>query len=155
MHIYMLRCFRHWFSFIWSPTVCRISVLFFGNQGFKMEHTNMSRSTTFSNSWCVFGDILGGLWPHGFFYSAWSVKVRILYFSFWGELKCCCSLRCAKPVLPRLLFSTFLSFFFLHFSLFCLSVSYLSFTSILAYERPFFQYVVSSSQWMSPSVPRK
>lgn len=38
------------------------------------------------------------------FFSAWSAKVRMLYFSFCGGLRCWCSLRCAKPAMPFSLF---------------------------------------------------
>lgn len=96
---------------------------------------------------CFFGDFPITAWvdcSQAAFFLAWSVKVRILYFSFYQGLKCCCSLRCAKAALPLLYFSTFLSF--------SLSLSlrlYLSLTWSGLTEA-FLQYVASPSQWMSP-----
>lgn len=69
-----------------------------------------SRPPLFDISLWLLCDCAWADWSRAAFFPAWSVKVRILYFSFYQGLKCCCSSRCAKPAVPPLLLSAFLSF---------------------------------------------
>lgn len=97
-----LCCVGHNLS-LWAKCFV-LSIIRFENVKKWNVKKNTSPLVPSSTILCVFVTVSGWIGAALLFSPAWSVKVRILYFSFYRGLKCCCSLRCAKPALPHALF---------------------------------------------------